>query len=134
MGSQVSLVRVAVAVLVCLLLLGASYLILTGSLSNSFAVAKGFVHANWDISRGRWVLHVPSSRSRGGRPAEIGLIRAAGIETSVEYYGCLGAAPCAAYHEAYDTQVRNSINRRFGYDIFAEDFRRSDITILIKHE
>lgn len=134
MRSQVSLVRVAAASLVGLLVLGASYLILTGSLSNSFAAAKGIAAAKWDMSRGRWVMHVPARHSRSNLVTATRWSRVAGVLTRVEYYRCFGSAPCESYYEAYDTQVRNSINRRFGYDIFAEDFRRSDITILIKHE
>lgn len=136
MGSQVSLVRIAMALAIGLVLLGSVGLFFTENLWDGLAAARGYVHARFDLLLGKRELHVSAYRSSGRPSIPTNWLMKAGYEYSLKHYRCVGSTPCYSYHETYDAQARRAINRDFGYDIFAEyaAYRHSHITIMIEHE
>ena len=135
MASRINPVRVVAVVVISLMLLGILALIASGQEPYVAASVKGYLHARFDLLRGKRELHV-TVYQKGQRARSAYWVTRWGLPTSVKYYNCLKSSPCSAYHRSYDAQVRKAIKQEFGYDVLAaiEDANRSYISIQIHHE
>jgi hypothetical protein len=135
MKTQLSLVRIGVALAASLLALGLIGLTLTGSLWDEIAASGGFTHAKFDLLLGKREFHLSAYQSRGRSSIPSPWLRRAGYKYSVKHYVCVGDTSCYSYHETYDAQVRKAINRDFGYDIFSEyaAYQSAGVTIMVQH-
>jgi len=134
MASQINPVRVVAIVVVSLLLFGVLFLVVTGQLPYLAASTAGYLRAKVDVLAGKRELQI-SSLSRGFPSALARQITSLGLPTTEHYYDCLTESTCGTYHRAYNAEVRRSIRRDFGYDIFNELEQPSaeDMSILIQH-
>ena len=129
MNTKINLRRIAAGLTLGLLVFGCVSLIASGQVPYVAASARGYLHARIDLLLGKRELQIYRANPAARRITRLGL------PTSEHYPSCLPGSVCGTFHRSYDAEVRRSIRRDFGYDIFSELEQPSakDISIVIQH-